>query len=1323
MYEFQELKDIREGKVELDSKVVVVGKIISKEIKPYKSGKGELVNFIINDEITNITCVKFFNYNKTNKEEIESFYKSIKLNQLVSLEGKITFDETYNQVSVASVGIKRVNSPIYQIIVDKLVIEDEGKRSEDNFKRVEFGVVTNSSTQQSLVKHNELLELTNRLGYEAVGVADKGVVRAYSLLEKELLSLRNVLRDKAEKEPNEKNKKLYENAKKMKLIVGNEVLVSNGNQGYILNGDISDIAYKDIEFVIFDLETTGFHPIFRYIFDIGAVKVKNGVIIEKLNFFIKPNQPIPNEITKLTKVTNDMVKEGLSEEEGVKRFLEFIGENSVIVGHNVKFDVDFINYKSKVYNLGKNLTNHVILDTIYLTKYVVEELQNKKKLKSYSLDKVLKHFGITIQEHHRAYADSISAFKLLEVLIKEMENNKIENLKIGNEIQKQKLDDRFPTSVLIYAKNREGLQSLYELSTIANVNNSNSKIVTWEDIEKRRKNLIIISNGFETQDIYENILRGKFNINDLHKYDVIGLHSIKQNYTFNDLEEKHLKVLNQIVNKKCEEINKMIISLGSVLCLNQFESKYLEMLWKENERKFHPYIKNKNIQRNNAWYKTVNELVEEFSYLGSERAFEIISKNTIELSNQIEEFDIVPKDRPTASTLEGGEEEKLRELVENNFLKLYGNNAPKEFIERKDYELNKIIEGGYAVIYYASHLLVKKSLSMGYRVGSRGSVGSSFVAFLSEITEVNPIQPHFHCEKCKKVELVNYIVGSGYDLGKKKCECGSELKGKGFNIPFSSFMGIGGNKTPDIDLNFSSEIQSIIHNYMYEIFGTEKVLRVGTTSTLSEGKSKKIIWDYFKSKGELSEHKLINLYTDEYGEADGSNFFELEESSGEYVKKDYIYMDLNNFYIEKLIIKNNEAIVERLCFELDSLIFKEVTKYLNGVAFSSGQHAGGMLVFPKDKDISYYMSLTFSKDGTDKKTITSQQEYKPYEDCLLKFDILGHDDSTRLHYLEILTKVSVDKIDMYDENVIEEFAKGNTQRISEFNTFFSSNVTVLVKPKTFEDLVRISGVTHGTGVWEDNAELLIAEGKEISEVIACREDMFLYLVNKGVEEAKAFEIVEFVRKGKLYEEEKKEENIIKWNKYKEILINCGVEDWYIDSMAKIKYLFPKAHAVAYVENAYRLMWYKLYYPLEFVKVMLDLAVKKNEIDFSLLLLDIVEIDKLIEKFKNGDIYDLSRKVKSSSADLLLIKYVKERGIDFLPINFNKSDSKEFLIEEGKLRIPYSVIPNLTNKQVKKMKEKVLKEDIQSWNLFKEKCLNRIKNQDTIRTCKKMIEFK
>ncbi|MGG2110253.1 exonuclease domain-containing protein [Lysinibacillus pakistanensis] len=923
--------------------VSVSGKMVSDvTIKVWSSGEGENFIFVLNDGASNLKCIIFVRYEDHDKANIETIKNFFVKGHFYELKGKTSLDETYTNFSVTSCGIGNTNAPTMQLQIDiedcKDITNDIGKRIDtDEIGRVEFKVISQYSTMQSIVKEVAAIELTNRFNYQGLGFVEKGTVRGFPLIEQQLKQYKKVIAEEYKNNPSKENQKRLENIENMKLFYGVDFLVHQNRYLHYLvnseklrekNSEITDEKFlRNVKYLVFDIETTGIYPLFHEIIEIGAVVIENGEVVKKFKELIKPENKINQKISNLTNITNKMVEHCVDEETALRRFYEFIGdEEYVLVGHNARdFDLNFINVRSRMYKLDEKLNDFALIDTLYLSKFVEEEvLAKQRKRKNYSLEGMLKKYGIKIENHHRAVSDSLYTFKLFNKLLEEMKAHS-KDLVACNEPLKTRLDMRFPQMVTLYALNREGLIFLNQLSSKVNTDTEN-RVLSWDDInvEGNRDNILVVSNGFYCKDIFESLLNGKFDERVLYNYDVIGFNSPYSNHHFEDVPVETLKQLIKIVDGICQKQNKMVISLGEVLCLHKYEEKYLDMLWFDNRSKvlldknitiirdffdnkiqkgldfndieqelynkfikgeltgddllnvdieglklkvmggrFHSYIQNKELARTNVDYKSTEELLNEFDFLGEDRAREIISTNTIKLLDRFSPYEVVPTHALVKPSMLGGnEKEKMLEVVERRLKELYGEHVDKAVQDRLELELEMVYKGGYEVVFYGSYLLVEESKRKGYLVGSQGSVGSMLLAYVMGISEVNPLPLHYQCDTCKKVEFCgDENVVCGFDLPVKQCICGGALKGNGFGIHWSSFMGYNGEKTPDVDLNFSSEIQKHMIDFITSLFGERNIVRAGTINTLAEGKSKKIIWEYHKESKTLA--RIYRAYISE----------------------------------------------------------------------------------------------------------------------------------------------------------------------------------------------------------------------------------------------------------------------------------------------------------------------------------------------------------------------------------------------------------------------------------------------------------------------------
>ncbi|HOL86666.1 MAG TPA: PolC-type DNA polymerase III, partial [Defluviitoga tunisiensis] len=962
----------------------------------------------------------------------------------------------------------------------------------------------------------------------------------------------------------------------------------------------------EAEYVVFDLETTGLEPALNEIIEIGAVKLKDMKIVSKFHSLVKPKKPVSQFTTNLTGITNEMLEKENPIEVVLPEFLSFI-ENTILVAHNAEFDYRFLReWVSKVYNEHFEQT---YIDTLALSKSLLN-------LKGYSLDKVVDELNLGNFEHHRAHEDAnVTAL----VFIKLIEMAKSKNIKMLSELEKLKkyIDYRRirPTQMTILVKNKVGLKNLYKL-----ISNSHVKYfyrvprILKSELSKMREGLLVGSNG-EEGDIIDAYLRGASHeeIIEIAKfYDYLEIMPINS-----------LEISSKISNKEIIKIYKSIYNLGKELNMPVVMVSNAHYLDKEdvvflNTLKFAEKRKPTNSLK---YLRTTDEMIEEAMKIFDDKeiAENVVINNTNNIADQIDIIQPLSK-KLNPPTIENAEEE-VKETALKMAYEMYGNPLPKIVEERLNKELNSIIKHGYAVLYLIAQRIVNKSIEDGYLVGSRGSVGSSFVATLLGITEINPLPPHYVCPNCKKSEFIekgNY--GSGYDLPRKKCDvCGTEMMKNGQNIPFETFMGFEGDKIPDIDLNFSGDYQSKAHKYIEQMFGEDHVFRAGTISTIAE----------------RTAYEFSRKYCENVG-----------------------------------ILKNSEI--------------QRIASSITGVKRTTGQHPGGLMIVPKELEIYDFTPIQFPANDSKSGVQTTHFDYHVIHDDLVKLDALGHDDPTFLKMLKDLTGIDPMKIPMDDKKTLSIFSSTKelnidlknelgttvgTLGIPEFGTTFVRRMLEDTRPKSFAELVRISGLSHGTDVWSGIAKTWI-DTKEatLEEVISCRDDIMNYLLLKGAPPKEAFSIMEKVRKGKGINESEEE-----------LMRNLGVPEWFITSCKKIKYLFPKAHAAAYVSMAFRIAWYKVYYPLAFYATYF--TIKGDEFNLKVIFSGKEAIKKRIYELRMSD---LDVKKKSEMTNLELVLEMMLRGFSFKMVDLYKSESKEFLIVDNSLLVPFTKIPNLGEKAAEKI---------------------------------------
>ena len=958
----------------------------------------------------------------------------------------------------------------------------------------------------------------------------------------------------------------------------------------------------DDTYVVFDLETTGFSSKNDKIIEIGAVKIKNGVIVDNFSEFVNPRRPIPYKIIELTGINDDMIRDAQSIEDILPRFLEFIGD-SVVVAHNANFDCSFISKNCNDLGLKFSPT---IVDTVPLCRFLYPEL------KSVKLNLVAKYLGIKLDSHHRAVDDAkATADILVECFKKIKEELEIETLEELNKVFLEKVDiKKLPTyHIIILAKTQAGIRNLYKLVSEAHIDNFFRRPRTKRSRLMEMREGLIIGGACEAGEIYRSVVGGKSDeeIKEVMSfYDYVEIQPIANNAYMIEKgsvkDEDELKDINRKIYDLAREINKPTVATCDVHFLDPHDEAFRRIIMAGQgfgDADNQPPL----------YLRTTEEMLKEFAYLGSEVAKEVVIKNPQAIANSVEENLKPIPDETYPPKIEGADDD-IRNMTMNKVHSIYGDPIPEVVQKRLDKELNSIINNGYAVLYLIAQKLVAKSYSDGYLVGSRGSVGSSFVATMSDITEVNGLPPHYVCPKCKKSHFfLDGSVSSGADLEDKDCpDCGVPYIKDGHDIPFETFLGFEGDKEPDIDLNFSGDNQGDIHKYTEVLFGKGYVFKAGTIGTVAEKTA--------------------------YG----------------FVKK---YLDQH----EQVV---SQAEIERL------------TIGCTGIKRTTGQHPGGIMVVPNYTDVYNFTPIQRPADDSTSDVTTTHFDYHSISGRLLKLDILGHDDPTVLRMLQDITGLDPKTIPLNDKKVLSLFtspeALGVTKEelecevgsygLPEFGTKFVRQMLVDTQPKTFSDLVRISGLSHGTDVWLNNAQYFMEGYTTLRDCIATRDDIMVYLMYKGVAPKTAFTIMESVRKGKGLTEE-----------FEKTMKENNVEDWYIESCKRIKYMFPKGHAVAYVMMAVRVAYYKVYYPLAYYATYFTVR-GADDFDADLICKGETAIHaKLQELYALGN--QASVKDKGLITVLELSFEMFKRGFKMLKVDLYKSDATKFQIVDNALRPPLS----------------------------------------------------
>lgn len=1155
--------------IESNDFITICGDVFKVDIKETKNGT-IIFSFFVTDYTSSIN-VKCFPKGK----DVEDLTSNLKKGMRVKVKGKCSYDTFSKEITVITRNIVKVER------MEKMDTAEE--------KRVELHAHTTMSSMDAVTPASKIIERAAKWGHKAIAITDHGVVQAYP-------------------EAMEAGKK-----NKIKILYGVEgYLVDNGTP-VVLKENGQNI---DDTFVVFDIETTGFSSQNDRIIEIGAAKVQEGKIVEKFSKFVNPKVPIPAKIVELTGITDSMVENEDTIDVVLKEFLEFVGD-SVVVAHNAAFDTAFI--RKNAYDLNLKFDNSV-MDTVPLARFLYPELKRHK------LDTICKYLGISLQNHHRAVDDAGATAEIVLHSFKKIKDElNIHTLKQLNEEYLNKVDiKKLPTyHIIILAKTQAGLKNLYKLVSIANLDNFFKRPrVTRTLLEEYREGLIIGA-ACEAGQVYKSILEGKSD-EDIDEivdfYDYLEIQPIDNNMFLiakgNVKDRNELMDINRRICRLGEEKEKPVVATCDVHFLDPADEVFRRIIlagqgFSDADNQAPLYL------------RTTTEMLKEFSYLGEEKAKEVVIYNTNKIADMIEDIKPIP-DETFPPKIDGADED-IRKMTTDKAYAIYGDPLPEVVQKRMDKELNSIISNGYAVLYLIAHKLVAKSLQDGYLVGSRGSVGSSFVATMCDITEVNGLPPHYVCPNCKNSEFIlDGSISSGADLPDKDCpKCGNHFKKDGHDIPFETFLGFEGDKEPDIDLNFSGEYQAVVHKYTEVLFGKGFVFKAGTIGTVAEKTA--------------------------YG----------------YVKK----------YLDERGIEVTSAEIERL------------TIGCTGIKRTTGQHPGGIMVVPRDNEIYNFTPIQHPADDNDTDIITTHFDYHSISGRLLKLDILGHDDPTVLRMLQDLTGLDPKGIPLSDEKVLSLFTgtealgvtpeelncEVGTYGLPEFGTKFVRQMLLDTQPQSFADLVRISGLSHGTDVWLNNAQYFIKEGyTTLKDCISTRDDIMVYLMYKDVPPKMAFNIMEKVRKGKGVSEE-----------YEQVMKENNVPDWYIESCKRIKYMFPKGHAVAYVMMAVRIAYFKVYYPKAYYATYF--TVRADDFDADLIVKgEEVVRSKMEEINELGN--NMTQKDKGMLTTLEICYEMYKRGIKFLKVDIYKSDAVKFKIEGDAIRPPIKALEGVGENAAKSIGE-------------------------------------
>ena len=1158
-----------------DDMAAISGEILggSIEEKELKSGKF-LISFNVYDGTSTVTCKVF-----AKPEEKKKIMSRLKDAKGVKLEGKSGISSFSHEMEILA------NTVIETEGIKKAVRQDLAE-----VKRVELHMHTQMSQMDAMTSATDLIKRAMKWGWKSIAITDHGVVQAFPEAHK-LLGLDN---------PD------------MKVIYGVEAYL-------VVDGSTVVSNYKgqniDTTYCVLDLETTGFSPVTEKITEVGIMKIKNGEVIDSFSCFVNPEKPIPERVVEVTHITDDMVKDAETIDKVFPKILEFC-KDSVIVAHNASFDVGFLKHVAK--ELGYEF-DFTYVDTLALSRKIFPELKKHK------LGKIAEYLKIKVEVAHRALDDvdtTVKVYNEMIKILKERGAKTVEDIDLkaqDEEAKKNEYKTLRPYHAIILAKNYVGLKNLYKLVSLSHIKYFHKRPRILKSLYKKYSEGLILGSACEAGELYQAIELGRPDeeIEEIaESYDYLEIQPIGNNeFLVREgiiPDEEGLRNINRKIVALGEKLNKPVVATCDVHFMDPQDEVYRRILeagqgYKDADNQAPLYL------------RTTNEMLEEFKYLGEEKAYEVVVTNTNKIADMCEQISPISQEKCPPHI--PGCEETIKEIAYEKAHKLYGDPLPEIVQTRLDKELDSIIRNGFSVMYIIAQKLVWKSNEDGYIVGSRGSVGSSLVAYMTGITEVNSLPPHYRCPNCKYSDFTDYGFQNGFDLPDKECpKCGHKLDKDGMDIPFETFLGFNGDKEPDIDLNFSGEYQAKAHKYTEVIFGKGTTFKAGTVGTVAD------------------------------------------KTAFGYVKK----------YFEERNIPVSQAEAARLATGC------------TGIKRTTGQHPGGIIVVPKGREIYEFTPIQHPADDPNSDIITTHFDYHSIDQNLLKLDILGHDDPTVIRMLQDLTGIDPTKVPLDDKETMKLFSsteslgvtpeqiksKVGSYGVPEFGTKFVRGMLLDTKPTTFDELVRISGLSHGTDVWLNNAQELVENGTvTLKDAICCRDDIMIYLIKMGLDPNKSFKIMESVRKGKVAKGKEP-----KWEEYKAMMKEHNVPDWYISSCEKIKYMFPKAHAAAYVTNAFRIAWFKVHQPKAYYTAFFSIRAADN-FDASCM---IYGKEKVKNKMKEIDLQGNSaaKKDQDMYPVLELVLEMYERGLKFLPIDLYKSHWKNFRIEGEDIRPPINSIPGL-----------------------------------------------
>ncbi len=1181
--------------------VVIRGKILKLETREIKNEK-TIIIFDITD-FTDTMTVKMFAKN----EQVKEITAGIKEGAFVKVKGISRMDDFDHELTIGSIaGIKKIPD----FTTSRMDTAPQ--------KRVELHCHTKMSDMDGVSEAKDIVKRAYKWGHQAIAITDHGVVQSFT-------DANHVWDDLWKEEKKKRAEAGKENPDKQdffKIIYGMEAYLVDDLRE-IVTGDKGQDLRED--FVVFDIETTGFSPVNNRIIEIGAVKVSGGEVVDRYSTFVNPDVPIPFEIEKLTGIRDDMVVDSPQIDVILPQFLDFC-EGCVLVAHNASFDMSFIVENATRLGYSAEFT---YVDTVGIARVL---LPNQAK---HTLDAVAKTLGISLENHHRAVDDAEATAHIFVKFIKMLEEDGTHTLAQVNALGAASVDmvRKMPSyHAIILAKNDMGRINLYRLVSESHLTYYNKRPRVPKSLIMKYREGLILGSACEAGELYRALLDGQSDSQIarlVNFYDYLEIQPSGNNkFMITSEKVPNINSMEDILN-----INRKIVALGEQFHKPVVATCDVHFLDPEDEIYRRIIMAGKGFadadDQAPLYLHTTDEMLEEFSYLGSDKAFEIVVTNTNMIADMVETIAPVRPDK--CAPVIPDSDKTLREICYNKAHEIYGPNLPSIVEERLERELNSIISNGFAVMYIIAQKLVWKSVEDGYLVGSRGSVGSSFVATMAGITEVNPLPPHYYCSECNYVDFDSEYVkiyadqgAAGIDMPDRACPvCGANLHKEGFDIPFETFLGFKGDKEPDIDLNFSGEYQSKAHKYTEVIFGAGQTFRAGTIGTLADKTAFGYVKNYFEERGKHKRTSEIN----------------------------------------------------------------RITVGCTGIRRSTGQHPGGIIVLPLGQDINSFTPVQHPANDMTTSTITTHFDYHSIDHNLLKLDILGHDDPTMIRMLQDMTGIDPVTIPLDDKGVMSLFQNtsalgvtpeqiGGTKLgalgIPEFGTDFAMQMVLDVKPQTFSDLVRIAGLSHGTDVWLGNAQTLIQEGKAtISTAICTRDDIMTYLIRMGVDADASFKIMEAVRKGVVAKGKSD-----KWPEWKQDMLDHGVPDWYVWSCEKIKYMFPKAHAVAYVMMAWRIAYCKIYYPLAYYGAFFSIRAKA--FSYEIMCQGQKHLENIMADYKKRS-DSLSNKEKDAYGDMRIVQEMYARGFEFEPIDIFRAQSRLFQIVDGKLMPSLSSIDGLGEK--------------------------------------------